>query len=207
MEYTLTSCNGHTKTSSRRAIGLVVESLDGHTQHRLPTLIECDEIPNKRGEIPVPEVAHHYPHLYDIETAIPPMNNEAEILLLIGRDLIESHHVLAQRLGPSRTPCAQRLSLGWVIIGESCLETVHQPDGVVVNKTHVLRNSRPSLLVPCPNTFETQEYPPSTLTPVDNSIGRDIFDKTKDDDKVGLSIEDREFLTIINDDFVKGRTW
>ena len=142
MEYTLTSCNGHTKTSGRRAIGLVVKSLDGNTQRRLPTLTECDEIPNERGEIPVPEVAHHYPHLYDIEAAIPPMNNEAEILLLIGRDLIESHHVLDQRLGPSRTPHAQRLSLGCDIIGEPCLGTVHTVDLCIVSVIHQREMSR-----------------------------------------------------------------
>ena len=107
MQYTLTSCNGHTKTSGRSTIGLVVESVDGNTRHRLPTLIECDEIPDERGEMPVLEVAHHYLHLYDTEAAIPPMNNEAEILLLIGRHLIKSHHVLDQCVGPSHTPYAQ----------------------------------------------------------------------------------------------------
>lgn len=52
---------------------------------------------------------------------IPNIGEEAPIHLLIGRDLGEAHHVQEQRTGPIRTQCAQRLTLGWVIVGEACL--------------------------------------------------------------------------------------
>lgn len=75
-------------------------------------VLECDQIPDVRYEIPTPDVASHYPHLRDIEPFIPPLNPDAQIMLLIGRDLIEAHHVLDQRIGPPNSPYAQKLPLG-----------------------------------------------------------------------------------------------
>ncbi|XP_062618752.1 uncharacterized protein LOC134280361 [Saccostrea cucullata] len=54
----------------------------------------------------------------DIEEEIPPLDQDAEITLLVGRDLLPAHHILDQRLGDSDSPFAQRLHLGWVVIGE-----------------------------------------------------------------------------------------
>ena len=50
-----------------------------------------------------------------------PLDNRAQILLLIGRDLMEAHHVIDHRIGPKGSPYAQRLKLGWVVVGETCL--------------------------------------------------------------------------------------
>ncbi|XP_014677582.1 PREDICTED: uncharacterized protein LOC106817433 [Priapulus caudatus] len=68
------------------------------------------------------------------------LEQDTQILLLIGRDLTEAHHVLDQRIGPKGSPYAQRLSLGWVIVGETCLGRVHRPfpDKVHSYKTHLL---------------------------------------------------------------------
>ena len=64
--YKLSSCSGLSTVSGRRARGFVIESIDRSAQLQLPTLIECDEIPNIRSEIPTPEVACLYPHLQGI---------------------------------------------------------------------------------------------------------------------------------------------
>ena len=198
MEYTISSCAGNLTVSGRRANGLIIESLDGLTQLHLPTLIECDYIPSVREEIPTPEVARHHPHLRDIVEYIPPMDPTSNILLLIGRDLIEAHHVHGQRIGPRHSPYAQKLSLGWVIIGETCLGKVHKPDSINVKKTFVLGNGRESVLKPCDNEFIVQE------NPLKDGIGALVFNKTKDDDKPALSVEDMEFLKIMDKEFVKG---
>lgn len=39
----------------RRASNFVVESIDGKTQISLPTLIECDMLPDDKSEIPSAE--------------------------------------------------------------------------------------------------------------------------------------------------------
>lgn len=75
----------------------VIESLDGSTNISLPTLIECNQIPNMREEIPTPEVARYHEHLKDIADEILPYDPDAPILL--GLD---------QSIGPSNSPYAKK---------------------------------------------------------------------------------------------------
>jgi hypothetical protein len=104
----------------------VINSLDGQAMMKLPTLIECNQVPDCRNEIPTREVALEYSHLHDIAHQIPPIDNDANILLLLGRDIITAHQVLEHRVGPGNAPYAQRLALDWVIIGEVCLGKIHK---------------------------------------------------------------------------------
>ncbi|CAC5384727.1 unnamed protein product [Mytilus coruscus] len=87
----------------------------------LPTVIECNSIANDVSEIPTPEVAKLHLHLNSIADKISPLLPSGKIQLLIGRDLINAHHVQEQITGPKGTPFAQKLSLGWVIVGEVCI--------------------------------------------------------------------------------------
>lgn len=129
--YTLKSCSGESVNSGRKACGYVIESCDQSQVFNLPDIIECNEIPQNRSEIPSPEVAAFYPHLSDITHYIPTIDNLISIELLIGRDLIDTHIVLDQRVG---VPLGQKLPLGSVLIGNSCLGTVHEQTVVTVNK-------------------------------------------------------------------------
>ncbi|XP_062614379.1 uncharacterized protein LOC134276120 [Saccostrea cucullata] len=183
MEYVLSSCAGKFHTAGRRASGYMVESIDGTCTLQLPDLIECNDIPNNREEIPSPEVAQGFPHLKDIAHFIPPVEESIDIELLIGRDLIMAHHVLDHRIGKDNLPYGQQLPLGWVIIGNVCLGMMHSPDVVNVNKTTILSNGRPTTMIPC-----------------DSEIKIDfdsIFRRTDQDEKPGLSVEDKDFLNII----------
>ena len=54
--------------------------------------------------------------------------------MLIGRDVTDAHYVKEQIIGKRGTPYAQKLALGWVIVGEACLGKTHKPDKVNVNK-------------------------------------------------------------------------
>ena len=144
------SCSGRSTCSGRRAHDFVIESIDGSYQLNIPTIIECDDIPNNRQEIPTPEVANAYPHLSEIASELHPLEKDMEILLLIGRDLGEAHHGLEQRIGLPRSPYAQKIDFGWVVIGDVCLGRTHRPDTVVANKVTVLPNGRITLCDPCP---------------------------------------------------------
>ena len=108
--FTLTSCAGRVHTSGRRITGLMVATTDNSVVMELPTITECNEIPNEKHEIPTLEVVKHHSHLKDLPLA--PLNPQAEILLLIGRDLLEAHHVQSQRLGPKNAPFVQQPNLG-----------------------------------------------------------------------------------------------
>lgn len=93
-EYVLSTCAGKSVTSGRKPSGYVVSSLNGSCTLRLPSLIECNEIPNNRNGIPSKTVAHGYSHLKEIENCIPDIDEDAKIELLIGRYLISAHRVL-----------------------------------------------------------------------------------------------------------------
>ncbi|CAG2253903.1 unnamed protein product [Mytilus edulis] len=179
VEYTLASCSGKTVQHGRRTTGYILESLDGTTQLKCPSLIECNEIPISKREIATPAIARHYKHLHDIEQFIPELDRNAEVMLLIGRDVTAAHHILDQRIGKDNEPYAQRLRLGWAIIGETCLGLVHTSDTITVNKTTVLPNGRETNLKPCEYGFRVKDKEPD--------IGSTVFQQTREDDTLGLS--------------------
>lgn len=100
------------ETSGRRATDFTIESLDKRVHLSLPTLIECDMLPDDKAEIPSPEVALHHPHRNSISHLIPAIQKDASILLLLGRDILQVHKVRQQINGPFNAPYAQRLDLG-----------------------------------------------------------------------------------------------
>ncbi|VDI49538.1 Hypothetical predicted protein [Mytilus galloprovincialis] len=191
IQYTLSSCSGKSAQSGRRATGFILESFDRNTQLECTSLIECNDIPNSKQEIATPAVARQYSHLESIAEFIPELDQDANISLLIGRDMISCHHILDQIIGKDHEPYAQRLRLGWTIIGEACLGLVHTSDVITVNKTSVLPNQEITLK-PCEYNFKVKD------TKLEQkSEYSDIFEQTVEDNEVGLSREDKEFITIM----------
>jgi hypothetical protein len=209
----LSSCGGTVQTSGRKAEGFVVESYDRSSKINLPTLIECSQVPDVCDEIPTSEIALYYSHLHDIARLIPPLNHDADIILLLGRDIIEAHHVLDQRIGLGDQPYGQKLRLGWTIIGETCLGKTHALTVINTCKTHILGSGRVSLFSPCTNEFKICEdlnkhsgclSNGAATTHLNNEdCGKNVFQKTKDDEKPGMPVDDREFLQIMNENFQK----
>ena len=159
MPYTLSSCAGVTETAGRMASGFTVAAMDGSVSHALPVMVECSDIPGNTQEIPTSEVAQAHPHLSRIADQLYPLQ-QVGIELLIGRDLLEAHHVHDQIVGPRDTPFAQKLSLGWVIVGDVCLEGRHRPS-VTVMKTHVQSDGRGTIFESCGSTLHIEVLSPS----------------------------------------------
>ena len=120
-KYYLTTCSGEKEAKYGRVTGVVLKPLHG-SESELPTFIECNNIPHDKQEIPTPEMARIFSHLRDIANEIPQLDENAEIDLLIERDAPELLKVREFRNGPKGTPWAQRISLGWTIIGQMCLD-------------------------------------------------------------------------------------
>ncbi|XP_062583636.1 uncharacterized protein LOC134245361 [Saccostrea cucullata] len=198
-DYQLTSCAGVTDMLGRQARNLTVSSLDGSSSVDIPIVIECNHISDIRNEIPTPDVARSYTHLQDIADDIPEVDKNVPILTLIGRDTPEAHHVAEQQTGPRNSPFAQRLTLGWVIVGESCLNKVHRPNSVVVNKTYLLPNGRTSMFQPCPNDIHIEVHNKDT-SHYSQDLDSSIFMKRKDDETVGLSVDDKDFIRTMDQD-------
>ena len=124
-----------------------------HKRHLLPTVTECNAIPDNKDEIPTPDIAKAFPHLRPIADQIPEYQSDAEILLLVGRDVPPLHKVRESKNRKGNSPWAQRLELGWVILGNACLGGAHKPKDLTSCKTNLLQNGRPSFLEPCSNAF------------------------------------------------------
>lgn len=215
-----TPCRPVGLTAVRRAFGYVIESIDGAPAIPLPMLIECT-LPNKRDEIPTPTAAHSHPHLERIAHKIPPLDDNAEILLLLGRDILRVHKVCSQINGPHNAPYAQRLDLGWVIVGDVCLGRTHKPSEVTSLKTHILANGRPTHFPPCENHFTVKSeisHPDRQLSVSSTNrkqnannvrLGNDVFCQTKNDNKLAPSMEDLSFLKIMDNEFTQdvSKSW
>jgi hypothetical protein len=209
--YTLSTCSGIIATSGRRGRGFVVESVHRDFHLSLPTLIECDHIPDNRDEIPTPQVVQNHFHLHDLAGTIQPLDDSCQILLLIGRDIPVVHRVLNQKVGSDRDPYAQQLTLGWVIVGETCLDRQHKSSHLSVTRAHVLPSGRPSTLQPCENQFKVKEQLSRNgeigvpCKPA-HTLEFNVFERTKDDDKPGMSHEDKQFLKQMNSEFKRDST-
>ncbi|XP_053386674.1 uncharacterized protein LOC123538141 [Mercenaria mercenaria] len=193
IDYILSSCAGKVARSGKCTSGICVEPFDGSCVLKCPQLIECNEIPDTKKEVATPAVARQYKHLRDIQHLIPEIDSHADVLLLLGRDLLAAHHVIDQRIGAENEPYAQRLRLGWVVVGETCLGMIHRNDQnmIIVNKTNVLFNGRSSMFLPCENKFEIKDT---------------VFQRTVEDDSPGLSREDREFLDMMDKEMTKSES-
>lgn len=64
----------------------------------LPPLIKYSQIPDNRDEIAIIDRAKNYTNVTDITQSIPPLDSVADILLLLGRHIIEAHNVLDHEL-------------------------------------------------------------------------------------------------------------
>lgn len=156
-----------------------MESCDRPRTFKLPDVIECDKIPHNRDEIPSPMVAASYAHLRNIADNMPTVDEHVSNELLIVRDQLDTHVVLDQRAG---YPLGQRLSFGWVLIGNSCLCTVYRQQSSLL--TAILPNGRPTYVEHSDNYLYVKDDP--------------VFEQTVYDECEGLSIGDQTFLNIMD---------
>ena len=145
-------------------------------------------------EVPTPEVASAHAHLRHIAKYLPALDPKARVELLIGRDLSDVHYVQEQIIGGRGMPFAQKLPLGWVIIGNVCLGKVHAPLQLNVRKTHVLNNGHATTFPLCEMNIEIYDQTDK------------IFIRTQDDNKVGLSVEDKHFLKLMESECKMDKT-
>ena len=187
----------------------------------LPILTECSAIPDSREEIPTPAVARAHPRLEAIVEKIPELDPEAEILLLVGRDALPLYKIHESQNGPRNSPWAQRLDLIWVVKGNVCMDGAHKPTEVSSYRTQVLDNGRPSFLLPCSNQIYVKHGSNADSTTYletsrkkgtsfngsfEDGLGDNIFVCTKDDNRPGMSVENRKLINIMNSSLARNES-
>ncbi|CAB4017795.1 Hypothetical predicted protein [Paramuricea clavata] len=214
-KYLLTTCSGAKETKyGRRVSGLFVKAMCGRIA-KLPNLVECEHVPQDKTEIPTPTTTKHYPHLEEVSKEIPPLDQEAKIGILIGREAPELLKVRAFKNGPKEAPWAQKLALGWTVSGQMCLDRVGGPVNISSRST-VVQLPPPTLVieprvqheegahanlethpgfrtVTCPNYFEVKDE----IKDHSEKTKSDVYRTTPEDNEIGLSWDDRQFLHIM----------
>ena len=74
-------------------------------------------------------------HLRNIANNIPPIDQDAEIQLLIGRNAPEIIKVRAFCNGSPGSPWAHKLSIGWTICGHQCIDRLGGPIRISTYRT------------------------------------------------------------------------
>ena len=161
-------------------------------------------------------MARRFPHLRGIAGEIPPFDSDANIHLLIGRDAPELLKVRDFRNGPRGAPWVQRLTLGWTITGQMCLDLAGGPVHALIRCTnlrsvkeiaslelHPSQSEMESLeLVPCPNKFRIKE----SLTEQEECLMENIFHTSQEDNVTSLSCDDCKFLDTMETGIHKNET-
>ena len=78
-KYFLSTCSSHKEVKyGRRASGLLVRSIEGKSS-KLPTLVECDHIPQDKHEIHTQQMTRRFHHLQEIADQLPPLDPDAKV--------------------------------------------------------------------------------------------------------------------------------
>ncbi|XP_077863637.1 uncharacterized protein LOC144347855 [Saccoglossus kowalevskii] len=115
LEYELSTCSTKGENrKGRRGVDIIIESCDGQKRYPLPVVLENNDLPSDKGEIPTPDVCRAFDHLKPITNKIPEIREDIDIgiELLVGRNCPEILKVRENRNGPVGAPWAQRTHLG-----------------------------------------------------------------------------------------------
>ena len=189
------TCAGTATYVPRVAKRLSIAPYAGGPSHEMENVFECEDIPWHPEEIPTPDVANAYAHLRRIAKHIPPYRRDVSMVILIGRDQLPLHHVLEQVVGDDHEPFAQKLRLGWTVIGEVRLGKMHKPNSITVRKIGLLPCGRATPFTPCDASI-------ALVPATDTKKEFDIFASTERDKEASLSTDDREFLSIMETQMV-----
>lgn len=140
--YTSYICSGVMETSGGRAANFVVESFD--RKIKLPTLIECEMIPDDWAEIPTPEIVHYFPHLRPVADKIPPLSENAQIPILQRRDILRAIKWGNNTMEMMTTPMPNILISGG-LLQETFVWTdlTNHPVSKWIRQTHCLMDGHP----------------------------------------------------------------
>ncbi|XP_070550174.1 uncharacterized protein [Ptychodera flava] len=155
--------------------------------------VQNDNIPSDKNEIPTPDICKTFKHLKPIIDYIPEPKKNVGIHLLIGRNCPEPLKVRETRNGPVNSPWAQRTDLGWTISGELCLETARGVIRTSVHRTTATLNSYDESALECNPHIHIKDI----ISPKPVNFGTTVFKRTPYDEQKAPSIEDKQFLDIM----------
>jgi hypothetical protein len=181
---TLDSCR--TTKQGHRGGGLFIQGVGGNLlKYRLPDLLTCDQIPDTRSTAASPRTVSGLPHLSQYASNFVEFDPSARVLLLLGRD---SGPLLFSEFFGDFPPYAVRSPLGWSMVG-------------IVSDDYLPKEACFSISlekVDCDH-FESHATVPCLPRKLD------VFLSHPDDNDLGLSVADRQFLEIVQQGLIVNR--
>ncbi|XP_071950844.1 uncharacterized protein [Antedon mediterranea] len=121
------------------------------------------------------------------------------------KDAPQFHKVREVINGEDQEPWAHRVDLGWVVIGEVCLNGAHlrqdltnQKEAISTYYTQLTNGRNSANFRPCENAVEICQ-----ILNHEKQFGADIFTQTAGDEELGRSTEDLEFSNLMSQEMVK----
>ena len=182
--YSIKTASGISYHSGRVARGLTVRGVGQSNIYKLPPLYECNFIPDSKDEVATPTDVMNIPRISQFSDKFNHFNNQADVLLLLGRDNPE---VIATKTHSSIAPILHEMPLGWALVGESN----PSKKGVSARTLWTREN------ITCETTFPRQEG--WGMLPEREDC---VFQEFHDDEQLGLSKNDEEFLEILKKEMV-----
>ena len=178
-QISLTTINGTSLQETKAIRGLVLSDMKGRNEVELPLVYERDLIPASLDQIPRPEMLRHWSHLRNVADATPPVRTDLEIGLLIGCNVPRALEPLEVVAGESSmAPIAMRTRFGWTAIGP----TLTSVNGSFISCQRIAIQE----------TEVSKEL-------VIKALERDFEEYRDGSGGVGMSIEDRKFLRIMEE--------
>ena len=183
IEYSLNTLSGsQSNLSGIELNGFHIKGVGEKRGFALPPMVVNDCIINNKREIATPEIVKHHSHVAHLSKYFQPIDESAEIVLLLGRDCGKA---LQTSCFGHKAPFAHHTRLGWALVGETCL-----PDYSFVKSVYKVDFSHDHFV-------KKQCFPVSSCPKALSSFN--IFEETPLDEQPALSMEDKRFVQIVHD--------
>ena len=184
-EYTMTTlARFSSKFTGVRVNNLAIRGLNKNQWIELPSVLTHPGLPDTRDEISGPELVAQLPHVANFASHFPPVNQRLPVAILVGTDCGEAMRTTCHG---QHFPFVHDTALGWALVGpidpqarhgarskvllSGCSTPVDLSSGCHREHIHAVRLSIPAL--------------------------KDVFARTKDDEMLDSSAEDKQFLELM----------
>ena len=184
-EYTMRAASQHLTldTVGKIVSGLSVRGVFKNEHIRVPESVSCKDIADTRHEVATPATAKSLKHAAAYAQYFPEFDADAPMVMLIGRDCPRAMY--DQKLSET-FPYVVDSPLGFAIVGQTCVNSEGGPITTVqAKKTSVQFNTSVNSI-----DINFSFIKPLTRIP-------DVFKEQPDDEDIGLSQYDKEFLSIV----------
>lgn len=205
---TLTDVNG-SQSDRQAAFGLSIRGYNKQKRIALPPCVSQSHIPSNPDEIPNSTSVLDWPHLRHIATELIPVNKSqsVELGLLIGGNLPQVFMSRQELTRGDHEPFARLTDLGWTLMGNVGHQPHERQSSTIVNLAVHQPTTRDTISFHVHTDSTTNDYSADSIN-LESKILKMLssdFHSTPSDDNTMMSIDDKNFLSMMKDKIYKDR--